>query len=115
MQKRFETNVNQTANALPRNVDADIVFTRAPYIMYNQFQLEDNFKTYFEGTMQSEHVLRTGINAVPYQKSSELVTGTESRVVDFTGTNKHFSFFAISLVNDKSEQHRSIHDSLTLS
>ena len=35
MQKRFETNVNQTANALPRTVDADIVFTRAPYIMYN--------------------------------------------------------------------------------
>ena len=51
--------------------------------------------------MQSEHVLRTGIKP-PYQKSFELVHGTESRVVDFTEENKQFSFFAVSLVYDKS-------------
>ena len=31
--------------------------------------------------------------------------------MDFTGANKQFSFFAISLVYDKSDQHRSINDS----
>ena len=31
--------------------------------------------------------------------------------MDFTGANKQFSFFAISLVYDKSDQHRSIYDS----
>ena len=61
MQKLFETNVNQNVDALRRIVDADIVFTGAPYIMYEQFQLDDNFKTYLEGAMQSQHVLRTGI------------------------------------------------------
>ena len=93
MQKRFETNVNQNAVALPRTVGADIFITGAPYIMYEQLQLNDNFKTYLEGTMQSEQVLRTGIKPTPYQKLFKLVTGTESWVVDFTGTNKQFSLF----------------------
>ena len=51
MKKLFETNVNQNADALPRTVDADIDSTGVPYIMYKQFQLDDNFKTLLEGTM----------------------------------------------------------------
>ena len=96
MQKLFETNLNQKADALPRTEDADIVFTGAPYIIYEQFQLDDSFKTYLEETMQSEHVLRTRIKPEPYQKLFRLVNGTESRIVYFTGTNKQFSFFTIS-------------------
>ena len=57
--KLLETNTNQSTDALPTNVDADIVFTGVRHIMYEQFQLDDNFKTYLEGTKQSEHVLRT--------------------------------------------------------
>ena len=98
MQRLFETNIIQNADALSRTVDADIVFTGAPYIMYKQFQLDDNFKTYLEGTMQSKHVVRMGIKRTPYQKSFELISATESHVVDFTGTNKQFSFFSNSLV-----------------
>ena len=93
MQKLFETNLNQNADALPRTVDADIVFTGAPYIIYKQFQLNDSFKTYLEETMQFEHVLRTRIKPTPYQKLFRLVTGTEFRIVYFTGANKQFSFF----------------------
>ena len=111
MQELFETGVNQNADGLPRIVDADIVFTGAPYIMYEQFQLDNNFKTYLEGTMQSKDMLRTEIKPTPYQKLFELITGTESRVVDFTGANKQFSFFAISLVYDKSDQNKSIYHS----
>ena len=59
----------------------------------------------------SEHVLTTGIKPTPYQKLFKLVSGTESCAVDFTGANKQFSFFAISLVYDKSDQHRSIYNS----
>ena len=110
IQKLFETNINQNADALPRTSDADIVFTGAPYIMWKQFQLDNNSKTYLEGTIMPKHVFRTGIKPTPYQKSFELVTGTESRLVDFTGANKQFSFSAISLVYDKSNQHRSIYD-----
>ena len=105
MQKLFETNINQNADALRRTVDADIIFTGAQYIMYEQFQLTNNFKTYLEGTMQFKHVLRTGIKPTPYQKSSELATGTVSHVVDFTGANKQFSFFAISREQRPAEKH----------
>ena len=61
--------------------------------------------------MLSEHVLGTGIKPTPYQKSFELVSGTESRIVNFQVANKQFSFLSISLVYDKSDQHRSICDS----
>ena len=111
MQKLFETNKNQTADALPKVVNADIVFTSAPYIFYEQFKLDDNFITNLEGVMSSEDVLRTGIKPTPYQKSFKLNSGTESRTVNFQAANKQFSFLSISLVYDKGDQHRSIYDS----
>ena len=113
MQKLFERNINQAAGSLPRTVDADIVITSAPYIMYDQFKLDDNFRTYLEGVTLSEHVLRTGIKPTPYQKFFELVRGTESKVVNFQAANKQFSFLSILLVYDKSDQHRSIYNSYT--
>ena len=61
--------------------------------------------------MLSEHMLRTVIKPTPYQKSFELISGTESRIVNFQIANKQFSFLSISLVYDKSDQHRSIYDS----
>ena len=111
MQRLFETNINQTAGALPRTVDAEIILTSAPYIIHEQFKLDDNFRTYLEGVLLSEHVLRTGIRAAPCQKSFELDAGTKSRVVEFQGSNKQFPFLLISLVYDKTDQHKSIYDS----
>ena len=101
MQKLFETNTNQTVDALPRSVNADIIFTSAPYIMYKQFKLDYNFRTYLEGVTLSEHVFRTGVKPIPYQKFFKLVTGTESRITDFQAANKQFSFLAILLVSSK--------------
>ena len=111
MQRLFETNINQATDALRRTVDAEIILTSAYYIMYEQFKLDDNFRTYLEGVLLSEHVLRAGIQATPYQMFFELVAGTESQVVEFQGSNKQFSFLAIALVYDKSDQYRSIYDS----
>ena len=76
MQKLFEINTNQANNALPTSVDAAVIFTSSPYIQYEQFQLDNNFKTYLEGTLQSDHVLRMGIKPTPYQKLNKLVVGT---------------------------------------
>ena len=73
MQQLFETNINRAADALPRNVDAEIIITSAPYILYEQFKLHDNFRTYLEGVMLSEYVLRMGIKPILSQKSFELV------------------------------------------
>ena len=78
MQRFFETNINQTADAIPRTVDAEIILTSAPYIVYEQFKIDDNFRTYLERALLSEHVLRTGIRGTLYKKSFKLVAGTES-------------------------------------
>ena len=48
MQGLFEANINQTADALPRTIDAETILTSAPYITYEQFKLGDNFRTYLE-------------------------------------------------------------------
>ena len=53
--------------------------------MYEQFRLNNNFKAYLEGTMQSEHVLRMRFKPTPYQKSFKIVSSTEPGIVDFTG------------------------------
>ena len=111
MQRLFETNINQAGGALPRTVDAEIILTSAPYIMYEQFKLGNNFRTNLEGVLLSEHILRTGIRATLYQKSFELVASTESQFAEFQGSNKQFYFLAILLAYDKSDQHRSIYDS----
>ena len=111
IQRLFETNINQNADALTRTVDAEIILTSATCIMYEQFKLDNNFRTYLEGVLSSEHILRIRIRDTLYQKSFELVAGTESRVVELQGSNKQFSFLTISLVYDKSDQHRSIYDS----
>ena len=58
--------------------------------------------------MLSERVLRTGIKPTLYQKSFELVIGTESRVLNIQAANKQFSFFTISLVFDRSDQQVSV-------
>ena len=92
-------------------IDTGIAFTGAPYIMYEQFQLDNNFKTYLERRMQSKQGIRTEIKPTPNQKSFELVSSTETHVVNFTGSNKQFYFFVISLLYNKSDQHRNIYNS----
>ena len=67
MQRLFETNVNQAADALPRTIKAEIILTSAPYIMYKQLKLDDNYQTYFEGILISERVLRSRIKPTPYK------------------------------------------------
>ena len=57
MQQLFETNVNQAADALPRTVDAEIIFTSASYNMYEQLKLDDKYRKHLEGVMLSERVL----------------------------------------------------------
>ena len=52
-----------------------------------------------------------GIKTIPYQKSYELVTGSQSRTVTFEASSKQFSFPEFLLVYDSSQQHKSIYDS----
>ena len=111
MQKLFESKTNQAADGLPDTVDAQIILESAPYLLFYQFSLEDTYRTYFEGAMISEQVLRTGIKYSPYQKSYELVAGSQSKTFTFTNAFKQFAFLEFSLVFDRSDQHLNIYDS----
>ena len=111
MQKLFESKTNQAADGLPDTVDAQIILESAPYLLFYQFSIEDTYRTYFEGAMISEQVLRTGIKYSPYQKSYELVAGSQSKTFTFTNAFKQFAFLEFSLVFDRSDQHLNIYDS----
>ena len=103
---------NQAAAAgLPNNVDTKIILHSAPYILYYQFDLDDNFRIYLEGTMFSEDSLRTALQRTPLQKSYEMAVGSQSRTITFNNAFKQFSFIEILLVYDRSDQHLSIYDS----
>ena len=82
-QRLFETNTNQTNNALLDSVNTKIILMSTPYILYKQFKLDDNYRTYLEGIMISNNVLRTGIQLTSYQKSYEMLRGIQSKTVTF--------------------------------
>ena len=111
MQKLFESKTNQAADGLPDTVNAKIILESAPYLLFYQFLLEDTYRTYFEGAMISEQVLRTRIKHSPYQKSYELVAGSQSKTFTFTNAFKQFAFLEFSLVFDRSDQHLNIYNS----
>ena len=82
-QRLFESKANQANDALPNIVATKIILTSTPYIMYQQFKLDDNYRTYLEGIMISNNLLRTGIQPTPYQKSYEMVSRNQSITVIF--------------------------------
>ena len=110
-QRLFESKANEANDALPDSIDAKIILTSTPYILYEQFKLGDNYRTYLEGIMISNNVLRTGFKPTPYQKSYEMVRGSQSRTVNFESSARQFSCLEFSLVYDSSKQHKSIYDS----
>ena len=110
-QKLFETKTNQANDALPTSVDAKIILTATPYILFEQFKLDDNYCAYLEGIMTSNTVLRTRIKKTPYQKSYKLIRGAQARTITFESSNKQFSFLEILLIFNSSHQHKSIYDS----
>ena len=108
MQRLFESKTNQAADGLPNTIDAKIILDSTPYLFYYQLALDDNFRTYLETSLASENRLRTGIQRTPYQKSYELIAGSQSRTITFNNAYKQFSFLEISLVFDRSDQHKTI-------
>ena len=110
-QRLFETKLNQAGNALQNSIDVEIILTCTPYIFFEHFKLDCNYRAYLEDVMSSNRVPRMGIKTTLYQKSYKLVTGSKSRTVIFEASNKQFSFLEFLLVYNSSEQHKSIYDS----
>ena len=61
MEKLFESRKTLAANAAIPEVDAEIIFTRAPFIQYEQILLDKNFRQHLETIMVSKKILRMGV------------------------------------------------------
>ena len=97
-------------SALP-SLDAKIIFTKAPFIQYEQLLLDKNFRRYLETIMVSKKVLRMGAQKTLIQKTYEINTGQDSLNIDFLGANRQLDWIEIFIVDDKNERHTSIYDS----
>ena len=91
--------------------DAEILFTRAPFIQYEQILLDKNFRQHFETIMVSKKIIRMGLQKTPIQETYEIKTGSDSLNAEFLGANRQFDWLELSIVNDKSDKHTTIYDS----
>ena len=106
MSKLFESRkvLASTTKAAPEP-DFAILFTRAPFIQYEQILLDKNFRQHLETIMVSKKIIRMGAQKTPIQKTYEIKTGSDSLNVQFLGANRQFDCIEISVVNDKSDNH----------
>ena len=81
--------------------DAKIIFTKAPFVQYEQILLDKNFRQYLETIM--------GAQKTPIQKTYEINVGQDSLDIDFLGANRQFDWTELSLVYNKSEKHTIIY------
>ena len=84
--------------------DAKIIFTKAPFVQYEQFLLDKNFRQYLETIMVSKKILRMDVQKTPIQKTYEMYVGSATINVDFLGSNRQFdwletSFYLIQATN----------------
>ena len=67
--KLFESrNIHASATALP-TPEVKIIFTKAPFVQYEQILLDKNFKEYLETIMVSKRILGMGAQEIPIQKN----------------------------------------------
>ena len=91
--------------------DAEILFTRAPFIQYEQILLDKNFRQHLGTIMVSKKIIRMGAQKTPLQKTYKIKQGSDSLNVEFLGANRQFDWLEISMVNDKSDKHSTIYNS----
>ena len=88
MEKLLESRKVLAANAAIPKVDAEIIFTKASYIQYEQILLDKNFRQHLETILVSKKILRMGAQKTPIQKISEIKKGSDSLNVEFLGSNR---------------------------
>ena len=104
--KLFESRKVQASRTAISTPDAKIIFTKAPFIQYEQILLDANFRQYLKTLMASKKILRMGTQKAPIQ-----TIGQDSLDIDFLGANRQFDWIELSLVYDKSDKHTTIYDS----
>ena len=69
MDNLFESKKVLAANAAIPEVDAEIIFTKAPFVQYEQILLDKSFRQHLETIMVSKKILRIGAQKTPIQKT----------------------------------------------
>ena len=92
MKKLFESKTKVTMVGAP---DAKIIFTKAPFIQYEQILLDKNFRQYLETIMVSKKILGMGVQKAPTQKTYEIAVGSDSINIIFLGSNRQFDWLEI--------------------
>ena len=72
MEKLFESRKALAANTIIPEVEAQIIFTTAPFVQYEQILLDKNFRQHLETIMVSKKILRMGAQKTPIQKTYEI-------------------------------------------
>ena len=103
MDKLFESRKSLATTAKITNVDAEIIFTKVPFVQYEQILLDKNFRQHLETILVSEKILRMGAQKRPIQKTYEIQKGSDSLSVEFLGANRQFDWIEISIVPDKNK------------
>ena len=88
MEKLLESRKVLAANAAIPKVDAEIIFTKASYIQYEQILLDKNFRQHLETIMVSKKILRMGAQKTLIQKTYEIKKCSDSLNVEFLGSNR---------------------------
>ena len=90
MKRLFESRkVLASGTALP-TPDAKIIFTKAPYIKYEQILLDKNFRQYLKTIMVSKKNTKNGSSKNTDTKTYKINVGQDSLDIDFLGANRQF-------------------------
>ena len=90
MKKSFESRKFYASGTALTAPDLTIIFTKAPFIQYEQILLDKNFRQYLETTMVSKNILRMRAQKIPMQKSYEINVGHDTLDIDLLGANRQF-------------------------
>ena len=91
--------------------DAKIVFTKAPFIQYEQILLEKTFRQYLETITVSKTILRMEVQKTLIQKTYEIAVGSDLINTVFLSSNRQLDWLEKSLVFDKRDKHTTIYNS----
>ena len=110
MEKLFESTIVITG-AASVDREAKTIFTRVPFIQYEQLLLDNSFRQYLETIMVFKNILWVRAQKSPIQKSYEINVAADTLEIDFLRSNRQFDWLEFSLMYEKSDQHATIYNS----
>ena len=90
---------------------AEIIFTKALFVQYEQILLDKNFRQHLETIMVLKKKLRMEAQKTLLQKTYESQKGSDSLSVEFLDAYRQFDWIEISIVPDKSDNYTTTYDS----